>query len=1004
MLYADVCVNTPLGVRVGPSLGADTAEDAVARTFTYGVPERLEQRLQPGYLVWVLFRGRRVQAIVLSLSPTPPSFDVREIQAVVWAQPPLTQPQLALARWISAYYLSPLIEALRMMLPAGVSQRGRTVLVRTSLPAPSDLPPGQSAVLARIAEAEGTWAEVSEGLSRVTQRDDLEPLIEAALVTREVAFLTPPPHPKFDRLVRLLANLATIERALPTLGHSSKQADALAWLLGQTDPLPTLKDLCAGAGCEESSVRALAERGWVSILPRRASIRRSSAERELSGEGGAAVRSAKQAAALAALPVDLVDEAEFRAAQGIDSATLRALIDKDLAQRVEEPALVTLTLERDKVPDALVRLRGAEKHRAVLRALQKHEGPAWIGWVYAETDATLDTLRDLEDAGLISLNEEMVWRDPLAGHEFIPDQPPVLTEDQERVWDAVRVCLSGGEEASQGAQGPGQTETCAQPSDRASVMLLYGVTGSGKTEIYLRAIEEVLRRGRQAVVLVPEIALTPQTIRRFASRFPGKVTVWHSELGDGERFDVWRRVRTGYGAAQVVVGSRSALFLPFPDLGLVVVDEEHESSYKQLRTPRYHARRVAIELGRVCGAPVLLGSATPALETYYAARQGEIDLLTLPKRIRTAMTGGGVGRDGTLAAPPPPLLPLAVHQDLPEVTVVDLRQELRVGNRSIFSRPLAAAMRQVLAAGQQAILYLNRRGAATFILCRDCGHVEVCPRCAVPLAYHRAGEMLICHHCNRRYPAPFRCPDCNSSRIRYFGSGTQNVEEVVQQMFPTARTLRWDRDVTGAKGSHDAILRRFSAHEADILIGTQMIAKGLDLPLVTLVGVVAADVGLFLPDFRAGERTFALLTQVAGRAGRSSLGGRVIVQTYHPEHYAILAASHHDYEGFYRQEIAFRREQNYPPLSRLATLIYHNSQVAKAQSETTRMAGQLREEIDRRGLSETTLIGPVPCFFTQERGLYRWQIVIRAADPRQLLRGVTIPIGWRVDIDPVDLL
>ena len=697
------------------------------------------------------------------------------------------------------------------------------------------------------------------------------------------------------------------------------------------------------------------------------------------------------------MPTELVDEAEFRAAHGVDSATLLALINKGLAQRIEEPALVALTLERDRVPDALIRLRGAEKQRAVLQALQNHGGPAWIGWVYAETDATLATLRDLEDAGLISLNEEMVWRDPLAGHAFVADEPPTLTEDQERVWEAVRARLDGRER-------PPEDEAGDRPAADGSTMLLYGVTGSGKTEIYLRAIEEVLRRGRQAIALVPEIALTPQTIRRFAARFPGKVTVWHSELGDGERFDVWRRVRTGHPAAQVVVGSRSALFLPFPDLGLVVVDEEHESSYKQERTPRYHARRVAIELGRVCGAPVLLGSATPALETYFAARQGEIELLTLPKRIRTAIAPGKKGRPAEALAPALPLPPLPIHQDLPEVMVVDLRQELRVGNRSMFSRPLASALRGVLAAGQQAILYLNRRGAATFVLCRDCGHVESCPRCAVPLAYHRAGELLICHHCNRRYPVPFKCPDCGSPRIRYFGSGTQNVEEAVQQLFPAARTLRWDRDVTGAKGSHDEILRRFSAHEADILIGTQMIAKGLDLPLVTLVGVVAADVGLFLPDFRAGERTFQLLTQVAGRAGRSSLGGKVIVQTYHPEHYAIVAASHHDYEVFYRQEMVFRREQNYPPLSRLATLVCYNSQTARAQAEATRMAEYLQTEIERRGLSDVDLIGPLPCFFTQERGLYRWQIVIRAADPNLLLRRLTIPIGWRVDIDPVDLL
>jgi primosomal protein N' (replication factor Y) len=498
---------------------------------------------------------------------------------------------------------------------------------------------------------------------------------------------------------------------------------------------------------------------------------------------------------------------------------------------------------------------------------------------------------------------------------------------------------------------------------------------------------------------VPEIALTPQTIRRFSARFPGKVTVWHSELGEGERFDMWRRVRTEHPAAQVVVGSRSALFLPFPDLGLIVLDEEHEPSYKQERTPRYHARTAAIELGRLTGAPVILGSATPALETYFAARRGEITLLTLPKRI--------LGRHGDAGTQN--LLPFAVPADenttdLPKVRIVDMRQELRAGNRSMFSRALSAGLRHVLNAGQQAILYLNRRGAATFVMCRDCGHVEACPRCATPLTFHAEGEALVCHHCNRRYPAPATCPDCGGRRIRYFGTGTERVEEAVKLEFPDARTLRWDRDVTGAKGSHDAILSKFVAHEADVLIGTQMIAKGLDLPLVTLVGVIAADTGLFLPDFRAAERTFQLLTQVAGRAGRSALGGEVVVQTYHPDHYAIVAASNHDYESFYRQEMAFRRQQGYPPVGRLARLVYYDSQRAKAQAEATRMAEQLRGEITRLASPETDLVGPAPCFFSQQRGEYRWQIVVRSPDPAALLRNVPVPLGWRLDIDPVDLL
>ena len=974
MWYAEVCVNTPLGCKVTSGATNEDEHDPLGQTFTYAVSSRLAGQLQPGHLAWVSLRGRRMQGIVLKLSDTPPAFRTHEIVSLVQPQPLLTSSQIALAYWIGNTYLAPLIESLLLMLPVGLSQRGRTVFVRTETPAPADLTPTQAALLDRIAAKEGEWAEVSEGLRGVTQKADLQPLIAKELVTQEVAFPNPPPRPKTDRQVRLLADAEAIGRALPTLGHASKQAEVLAQISKsanqQTGEAVPLKELCAAAGCTEGPVKALAERGWVTITPR----------------------------------------------------------------SPQTPAQVSLNLTPEAVNEALVELRGAQKHRAVLEALLKHEGPAWIGWVYGETGASLDILRDLEAAGLITVAEEMVWRDPLAGREFTLDQPPVLTEDQERVWAVV-------------AQRIGESRITNSPFAhsliRSFAMLLHGVTGSGKTEIYLRAIGETLRRGRQAVVLVPEIALTPQTIRRFAARFPGKVTVWHSELGDGERFDVWRRVRTNHAASQVVVGSRSALFLPFPDLGLIVVDEEHEPSYKQERTPRYHARAVALELGRLCHAPVLLGSATPALETYYAARQGEIELLALPKRIRTG-TNEHAGA--------PALLPEA-SGDLPPVQVVDMRQELRAGNRSIFSRPLASGLRHVLAAGQQAILYLNRRGTSTFVMCRDCGHVEACRRCGVPLTYHSAGETLLCHHCNRRSPVPTLCPECQSKRIRFFGAGTENVEEAVKLDFPQARTLRWDRDVTGAKGSHDAILAKFVAHEADVLIGTQMIAKGLDLPLVTLVGVIAADVGLFLPDFRAGERSFQLLTQVAGRAGRSVLGGEVIVQTYHPDHYAVLAASRHDYEGFYRQEMNFRREQGYPPVRRLARLVYHHGKREQAQAEATRLAELLRAEItnprstlsgappgyggaESKGAAErdstmpsfdsvrqttpdsaqdaspgagtafpdTDLIGPAPCFFAMQRGEYRWQVLVRSPDPAALLRRLPIPLGWRLDIDPVDLL
>jgi primosomal protein N' (replication factor Y) len=335
-----------------------------------------------------------------------------------------------------------------------------------------------------------------------------------------------------------------------------------------------------------------------------------------------------------------------------------------------------------------------------------------------------------------------------------------------------------------------------------------------------------------------------------------------------------------------------------------------------------------------------------------------------------------------------------------------MRQELRAGNRSIFSRSLQAELHATLDAGEQTILFLNRRGSSTFVICRDCGDVQQCPRCEAPLTYHERASVLICHHCNRRYPIPDRCPACGSQRIKYFGSGTQRIEDYVHQIAPRARLLRWDADTTGHKGSHAAILARFADHEADILVGTQMIAKGLDLPLVTLVGIVAADVGLYLPDFRSGERTFQLLTQVAGRAGRSQRGGRVVIQTYTPQHYAIQAAAQHDYAAFYAREIAFRQVHGYPPIRRLARLIYWDKSLAQAQAEASRMASAVQARIQTLGVlgEASDLMGPAPAFFARYRGQYRWQVIVRSPDPAAILRGLAIPFGWRVDIDPMSTL
>ena len=580
-----------------------------------------------------------------------------------------------------------------------------------------------------------------------------------------------------------------------------------------------------------------------------------------------------------------------------------------------------------------------------------------------------------------------------------------MTDQQQQVWDEIRASCFEAESPESDNEEPGSEEGFAPSTIRSKGFLLHGATGSGKTEIYLRAIAQTLARNRQAIVLVPEIALTPQTVARFAGRFPDRVSVIHSGLNNNQRYDVWRSARDGN--IDVIVGARSALFAPLPRLGIIIIDEEHESTYKQDTdewgsfTVFYDARTVATRLAAVTGSALLLGSATPSLDTYHAAQLGKLRLLEMPNRV---MGHGGMEDIRPNESGAPSTAP--VYASLPPVEIVDMRQELRAGNRSIFSRSLQSEIHSVLDAGEQAILFLNRRGTHSFVLCRDCGFVAECTRCETPLTYHERAAQLICHRCNARLPTPDHCPSCDSRRIRFFGSGTQRIEELVSQIAPRARLLRWDRDTTGRKGSHEQILERFSNHEADILIGTQMIAKGLDLPLVTLVGVVAADVGLYLPDFRAPERTFQLLTQVAGRAGRSRRGGRVIFQSYTPQHYALQAAAEHDYHAFYEREMVFRREQEYPPVSRMARLIYWHKKLETVEEQSHRMVQHLQLRAEQLGVwgEGIDLLGPAPAPYARFRSYFRWQIIIRAADPSAFLQGIDIPFGWRIDIDPVSMM
>ncbi|MCK4368302.1 MAG: primosomal protein N' [Dehalococcoidales bacterium] len=603
--------------------------------------------------------------------------------------------------------------------------------------------------------------------------------------------------------------------------------------------------------------------------------------------------------------------------------------------------------------------KGASKQAVLLEFLAQQTGP--VPWAEARQNASCD--KAVADAlvrkGLATFQQVEVKREPISYRDITPSSPLTLTPAQSSAFKAIKSSLTEG---------------------NTQVFLLHGVTGSGKTEVYLQALAEVVGLGKRGIVLVPEIALTLQTIERFAARFPHRVAVLHSKLSLGEQFDEWQRIRDG--EFDVVIGSRSAIFAPQPDLGLIVIDEEHEWTYKQHeQSPRYHARDVAIKLAELTGAVVILGGATPDVETFYHAQREDYRLLQLPKRVTP--------RDGSA---------------MPQVEVVDLREELKAGNRSLFSRSLYQAMTKAVANGEQVILFLNRRGAATFIQCRSCGFVLRCRRCEVPLTYHLTENTLVCHQCNYRMPVPESCPRCTRRRMKFLGIGTQKLEQEVGYSFPTARLLRWDTDATRGRHSHDEILGKFRTHQADILIGTQMIAKGLDLPLVTLVGVVSADTGLNLPDFRAGERTFQLLSQVAGRAGRGTRGGKVIIQTYSPEHYAIQAAAEHDYASLYEREIDYRRQLHNPPFTRLARLIYSHTNDALCQREAERMRRGLSQEIESQGIADIELIGPAPAFIHRLRGRFRWQLILRGSELSAFLSPIPFPQGWTVDIDPVGLV
>ncbi len=571
------------------------------------------------------------------------------------------------------------------------------------------------------------------------------------------------------------------------------------------------------------------------------------------------------------------------------------------------------------INDNLEKIKNKDGYIEIIDFIKRNTGKYTKTELSKEHGFSIYKLNKLMEHGLIKSEEEIVFR--YNTREYNKDVQKNLTVEQS-------MAIKEIEESEE------------------NLILLKGVTGSGKTEVYMRIVEKTLEEGKSAIVLVPEIALTPQMIERFKGRFGSNVALFHSKLSDGERFDEWYRVKEG--KASLIIGARSAIFLPAKNLGLIIIDEEHENTYKSDQNPKYQTKEVAEYIAKLKGCKVILGSATPTIESYYRAISGEMKLVELNHRVD--------------------------NKPMPEMMLVDMREELRSGNKSLFSRRLYASMKEKLEKGEQIILFLNRRGFSTFVSCRSCGYVFHCEDCDISMTYHKNG-FLVCHYCGKTKKQPNLCPKCGSKYVKFFGAGTERVEEEVRRYFKNARILRMDVDTTRAKDSHEKIYNAFKAREADILIGTQMVSKGLDFPNVTLVGILAADMSLNLPDYRAAERSFQIITQVAGRAGRGDKEGEVIVQTYTPEHYSLQYAKKYDYENFYEKEFTIRAMMGYPPFGRILLINGSGKNEDELRKQMIYLGEKVKEKAEEFGGLE--VLGPTPCIIYRIKENYRWQIIIK---------------------------
>lgn len=639
---------------------------------------------------------------------------------------------------------------------------------------------------------------------------------------------------------------------------------------------------------------------------------------------------------------------EISSLEGAGAVRLILQVRENTTARVEKHVIANSKISYLQGVD--IAGKGAKKQLEIWEFINKSK-EATARSLLSDFNTSLSVLKAMEKKDLIRMENRVVKEKPISGK--IPDYKRIeFNPEQRAVFEGIM-------------------------KSQNHLSLIHGITGSGKTEIYLQLVEEMLAKGKNSIILVPEISLTPQTTDRFVGRFGNQVAILHSKLTQHERFDQWRRIKSG--EYNIVIGARSALFAPFNNLGLIVIDEEHENTYKSSNNPKYSTIEVARKISELEGAKLVLGTATPSVETYYKAKFGEFQLYELSSR--------------------------ATRNSLPSICVVDMRRELQEGNRSIFSRNLYYEMEKTLKTGNQIILFLNRRGYTGFITCRSCGYVARCNNCDISLTYHRSSNRLRCHYCGETHAIPKACPSCGSTYFKSFGIGTEKVEEEVRKLFPNARTSRMDSDNIKTRDDYEKALEAMKKREIDILIGTQMISKGLDFPSVTLVGIIAADTTLNLPDFRSPERTFQLITQVAGRAGRGEVEGNVVLQTYNPEHYSIGAAMKNDYKDFFQSELELRREFGYPPFKEIATITLFGRDFNKVRESMEKSSLALMESVREAGLVDVEILGPNPSPLEKINNNYRWQILLKfgynhGRDMRNIIRRVyTIDKGSLIEKD-----